>query len=68
MAVVVGATVLRDATGDVADLLTNFTNSNETTYSEMDVKFGVQFNCTGVGSCKYGSHNSFQVEKKSKNL
>lgn len=43
MALIVGFTVLRDATGNVDDYLN-----------------GTFTNCT-VGSCLYGSHNSFQV-------
>ncbi|KAK0180491.1 hypothetical protein PV327_006127 [Microctonus hyperodae] len=77
MAVMVGATVMRDASGNITDLITtdmfvNFTissfnssiikkSSNEylNVTSTVGNTYGTKFNCTG--SCKYGTHNSFQV-------
>ncbi|KYM96976.1 Bumetanide-sensitive sodium-(potassium)-chloride cotransporter [Cyphomyrmex costatus] len=45
MAIMVGGTVMRDATGNVTDLWTTI--------------YGTDFNCTA--GCKYGTHNSFEV-------
>ncbi|KYQ51345.1 Bumetanide-sensitive sodium-(potassium)-chloride cotransporter [Trachymyrmex zeteki] len=45
MAIMVGGTVMRDATGNVTDLWTTI--------------YGTDFNCTT--GCKYGTHNSFEV-------
>lgn len=77
MAVMVGATVMRDASGNITDLITsnmfvNFTipslnssiienSSNEylNVTPTIETIYGTKFNCTG--SCKYGTHNSFQV-------
>jgi hypothetical protein len=72
MAVMVGATVMRDASGDISDLM-NVLNASSTlslndsimpTLSENQTRnwspYGTDFNCT-TKRCDYGSQNSFQV-------
>ncbi|KAL7302113.1 hypothetical protein TKK_0005340 [Trichogramma kaykai] len=71
IAVISGASVLRDASGDVADLLT--TAWNDSSYNNLTggslvesarnfTSYGVDFSaCKASQSCKYGSQNSFQV-------
>ena len=72
----VGATVMRDATGDVSDLLNVVNRSissalNNTLNSSIEMAssnnenrtwspYGTDFRCNAT-SCKYGSQNSFQV-------
>lgn len=67
MAVAVGATVMRDATGNVSDLIhvfngtvRNFYNESEYDLPLGEVKYGTHFDCTH-NSCTYGSQNNFQV-------
>ena len=66
-----GATVIRDASGNLTDLIEIFNSSVEMSsnnYSNNAIvdtqrnwsEYGTDFNCT-IGTCKYGSQNSFQV-------
>ncbi|XP_014216505.1 bumetanide-sensitive sodium-(potassium)-chloride cotransporter isoform X2 [Copidosoma floridanum] len=72
MAVMVGATVMRDASGDVSDLYDAFNASsakmpspNGTALDDQAARswsiYGTDFNCTSTRSCAYGTQNSFQV-------
>ncbi|XP_043285167.1 bumetanide-sensitive sodium-(potassium)-chloride cotransporter [Venturia canescens] len=62
MAFMIGGSVLRDASGNVTDLLSHVATENLTSGEALDRPwsiYGTDFNCTN--SCPYGSHNSFQV-------
>ncbi|XP_012217293.1 bumetanide-sensitive sodium-(potassium)-chloride cotransporter [Linepithema humile] len=74
MAIMVGGTVIRDASGNVNDLWETYNGSfpglsildisNDTAIENSTVVnrtwiYGTAFNCTS--GCKYGSHNSFEV-------
>ncbi|XP_026672114.1 bumetanide-sensitive sodium-(potassium)-chloride cotransporter [Ceratina calcarata] len=76
MALMVGASVMRDASGDVNDLwtvfnssyagLSSFNASNETTEIPIATQNQIAWSRYGTkfnctGNCQYGSHNSFQV-------
>lgn len=77
MALMVGGSVMRDASGDVNDLWNIFNNSytalsssnttNETTESSIIVNSNqivwsiYSTKFNCTGNCQYGSHNSFQV-------
>ncbi|XP_014229251.1 bumetanide-sensitive sodium-(potassium)-chloride cotransporter [Trichogramma pretiosum] len=71
IAVISGASVLRDASGDVADLLTTQAAAwNDSSYNNLSLvesarnftSYGVDFSaCKASQSCRYGSQNSFQV-------
>lgn len=74
MAIMVGGTVMRDASGDINDLWETYNGSfpglsildtnNDTaiennTFVNRTWIYGTSFDCTS--GCKYGSHHSFEV-------
>ena len=64
MAFCVGATVLRDATGNTTDLITSAWN--ETVNNITIPSYGAIFECNG--NCSFGTQNNVHVRHFSKNL
>lgn len=62
MAVTVGATVMRDASGNITDLMkgVNGTVYNDS-YNDSFTKYDTHFICANSTECTYGSQNNFQV-------
>lgn len=69
MAVAVGATVMRDASGDVADLVEIVNNTARSFMNQSieypiqlnEIKYGTHFYCENNHNCTYGGQNNFQV-------